>query len=443
MMSWRRKVFGAGVLTALTTKSSYAAQLLGRRWGRTVTTMPMVAFFRDHTPFLSDWNRIRAAGAALSINVTTILDSHSAALLLRQQVYDLACAGERPTLTLLDLGAGKKARSRFAEVCRLIRRTLDDANVSSQDVGVVIDAASMPPREAWRIRREQLGIGLLFACLPQRTLPDAFWREAWQLRGNHLVRLVYAPHVVSQTRLLPDERSPGVSGDACLQVPTGTAWVTAEIDLDEFVDEAGIADEIRLGQCLGEVVERGDRVHSSMRWPTAQMRHDAWLNRRLAINLKGAGALMRRRKLDPGTFVALGEMNELLAEVRQTLFSATHRLASRDGIVPALDQADPGRLLPGGRIGEGWAWRWRQALEAAAVRNRNLVAFSPWSIFPHGTADFRYANLLPLLRHADVCCFDEPRDINGWNLHDFKGFHQRAAAVLHQRGAAHQIAVHA
>jgi hypothetical protein len=112
-------------------------------------------------------------------------------------------------------------------------------------------------------------------------------------------------------------------------------------------------------------------------------------------------------------------------------------------MVPALDQADPGRLLPGGRIGDGWAWRWRQALEAAAVRNRNILALSPWSIFPPGAADYRYANLLPLLRHADVCRFDQPCDISHWNLRDFKNFHQQAAAVLHQRGAAHQIAVHA
>ena len=111
--------------------------------------------------------------------------------------------------------------------------------------------------------------------------------------------------------------------------------------------------------------------------------------------------------------------------------------------MPALDQADPGRLLPGGRIGEGWAWRWRQALEAAAVRNRNLLVLSPWSIFPPGSADLRFANLLPLLRYADVCCFDEPRDSTAWNPSEFRNFHQQAAAVLQQRNVAHQIAVHA
>ena len=403
----------------------------------------MMAVFRDHTPFLPDWNRIRAAGAALSVKVDTVLDSHSAALLLRQQVYDLATAGEKLTLTMLEMGTGRQARSKFTELCRLLRRTVVEVNVSSQDLGFVIDAASILPQDAWRIRSEHLGVGQLFMHIPKGTAPNGTWTQAWQLRANHMMRLVYAPHVVSQTRLLPDESAPGIAGQMCAQVPTGTAWICAELVLQDFADSTGSVDMGHLEQCLTDMVERSDRMHSTVRWPTAQMRHDAWLNRRLAINLRGIGLLVLKRGLDPGCFAALEAMHDLLEEIRRILFAATHRLASREGIVPALDQADPGRLLPGGRIGEGWAWRWRQALEAAAVRNRNLLALSPWSVFPPGTADFRYANLLPLLRHADVCLFDEPHDTENWNLSEFRNFHQRAAAVLHQRGAVHQIAVHA
>jgi hypothetical protein len=278
--------------------------------------------------------------------------------------------------------------------------------------------------------------------LPQRTLPAAFWEEAWQMRGNHMLRLVYASHVAAQTQLLPDERAPGVAGGTCLQVPTGTAWIGAEIDIADFTGPRGVVDEARLEQCLVDIVERGDHMHSAVRWPTAQMRHDGWLNRRLSINIKGIGALVQKRGIDPSHFAGLNEMHEQLLRIRQILFTATQELACRDGIVPALDQADPGRLLPGGRIGEGWAWRWRQALEAAAVRNRNLLALSPWSLFPPGPADLRYTNLLPLLRHADVCSFAGSADVAAWNLKDFKNFHQQAAAVLTQRNVAHQIAVH-
>lgn len=406
-------------------------------------TMPLVAVFRDHTPFVPDWNRIRAAGAALAVNVGTVLDSRSAAMLFHQQVYDLVASGKKLTLTLLEPGGQGEVPGRLEALCGLLRETLRDANASPSAVGLAIDAACVAPAEALRVRSDSLGAGPLYIKLPQQTLQQSFWEEAWRMRGNHMLRLVYAPLVVSQTRLLPDEPAAGIAPETGLQVPTGSAWVTTDLDIAALATKTGALDDAALEQALAEAVATGDRSYASIRWPTAQMRHDAWLNRRLAINLTGIGALVKKRRIDPGRFAALSEMHELLQRAREILFEATHRLARRDGIVPALDQADPGRLLPGGRIGEGWAWRWRQALEAAAVRNRNVLAISPWSVFPSGEADFRFANLLPVLRHADVCQFGDQCDISKWNLKDFKSFHQQAAAVLHQRGAAHQIAVHA
>jgi len=406
-------------------------------------TMPLVAVFRDHTPFVPDWNRLCATGAALSVNVRTVLDSRSAALLLRQQVFDLAATGQKLTLTLLELGAQDEALGRLEALCSLLQETLRDANASPSALSLVVDAAAAAPAEALQVRCDSLGAGPLYIKLPQQTLHPSFWEEAWRMRGNHLLRLVYAPLVASQTRLLPDEPAEGIAPESGLQVPTGSAWVTAEVDIAALATGSGALDDAALELALAEAVSSGDRLYASVRWPTAQMRHDAWLNRRIAIRLTGIGALLAKRGIDPGRFAALAEMHELLQRARQVLFAATHQLACRDGIVPALDQADPGRLLPGGRIGEGWAWRWRQALEAAAVRNRNILAISPWSVFPPGEADFRFANLLPVLRHADACYFGEHRDIRNWNLKDFKSFHQQAAAVLHQRGAAHQIAVHA
>ena len=77
------------------------------------------------------------------------------------------------------------------------------------------------------------------------------------------------------------------------------------------------------------------------------------------------------------------------------------------------------------------------------MRHRNLLAISPWGLFPAGDIDPRYINLLPLLRFADTCAVDILPDMGEWTFAAFKRFHQQAAAVLHQRGATHQIAVHA
>ena len=86
---------------------------------------------------------------------------------------------------------------------------------------------------------------------------------------------------------------------------------------------------------------------------------------------------------------------------------------------------------------------WQQAVQASLVRHRNLLVISPWSLFPAGgAADFRYAELLPLLRHADACAFNKTVSIAHWNLKEFKCFHQRARAVLQQRSATTPIAKH-
>jgi len=405
--------------------------------------MPLVAFFRDHTPFTPDWNRICPAGAALSADVTAVQASRSAAALLRQQVCDLVTAEQGLTLTLVGLQPGQDAVRQFQASCDLLDEALQDVNARRADLGIVIDAACLDPEEAWHIRSDKLGAGPLYLKLPQRALPREFWQQLWHLRCNKLLRLVYSPFVVSQTCLLPDENAGGVTPGLGLQVPTGSSWVTAEVDVSDYMDELGELDPASFERALEGAVAHADELHSRTHWPTAQMRHDGWLNRRLAINVTGIGALLNRRDCDPGRFATLNEMSELLHQVRSVLLAATQELAVRDGNLPALEQADPGRLVPGGSIGDGWTRLWRQALTAAAVRNRSLLAVSPWSIFPPDRAELCYANLLPLLRFADVCPFGPPPNMADWNLRNFRNFHQQAAAVLHQRGASHQIAVHA
>ena len=173
------------------------------------------------------------------------------------------------------------------------------------------------------------------------------------------------------------------------------------------------------------------------------MRHDGWLNRRLAINLSGIGTLVQRRAADPTRFHTLDEMCRLIRRIRDVALTQSQRLASSKGNVPALEQGDPARLMPGGHSRDGWSRRWQQEVTATAVRHRNLLVISPWSVFPPNDDDLRYANLLPLLRYADTCSFGQPPKLAAWNLKDFKRFHQQAAAVLHQRGHIHQSAVHA
>ncbi len=97
--------------------------------------------------------------------------------------------------------------------------------------------------------------------------------------------------------------------------------------------------------------------------------------------------------------------------------------------------------MPSGRLRDGWLQRWREAVDSAAQRHRNLVVLSPWSLFPEGgAAPYGYANLVPLLRYADACALPPPPNIAGWSLGEFVNFHRQVMAVLQQRSSQRQIA---
>jgi hypothetical protein len=198
-----------------------------------------------------------------------------------------------------------------------------------------------------------------------------------------------------------------------------------------------------LDAAVRNAVRKGEDLHAETRWPTARLRHDAWLNRRLALDIRGLGGLVSRRGLNPERFATLDELARLMRRIRDTAVAESQRLAAHVGHVPAIEQANLANALPGGRLREGWSKRWKAAVETTAVRHRNLLAMSPWSLFPPGEPDPRHLNLLPLLRYADTCSIGVQPELGRWKLKEFKGFYQQAAAVLQQRGATYQIAVRA
>ncbi len=400
-----------------------------------------MAFERDHTPFTVGGARI--SGVALAVDATLIHESAAAAAYLRQQVLDLAMAGSNLSVAVhWSCAAGNNADT-FKFLCEWLGAALDDAGARTCELGILVNAVSLPPLTAWELHSVHVGTGLLYVNTSQQSMQEFHWEQLWQQRSNTSIRPVYVPFVNSQCRLLPAEAANGVIPGTDIQAPTGSAWVNVPVDIASFSDIDGDLDEEALEQAIRSAVDAGDETHSLADWPTAQMRHDGWLNRRLAINLTGIGTLVQRRNADPARFRTLDEMCRLIHSISDVALTQSQRLASRAGNVPALEQGDPARLMPGGQIRDGWSQRWRQEVTASAVRHRNLLVISPWSVFPPGVADLRYANLLPLLRYADTCSFGPPPELAPWNLKDFKSFHQQAAAVLQQRGVMHQIAVHA
>ncbi len=256
---------------------------------------------------------------------------------------------------------------------------------------------------------------------------DRVWRRLWDLRD---VISVAIPTVVSSPcSLLAEEHADTLCLSTGMQVPLSSAWVSRQVDLASFVLANG---EIRLAaleKALVECVDSGEAMHDAAGWDNPALQSDSRLNRRLAIAVRGWGAVAALRGADPGEFATLTALEQLARHVRAILESRSRELAIEHGHCPVLD-------LEGMRIGrysDELMSRWQNALESSAVRHRNLLMMSPWDVFPHGQpADLRYMDLLPLLRCANSLSFQRDVDIGHWNVNEFRGFYERVSAILTQ-----------
>jgi hypothetical protein len=270
---------------------------------------------------------------------------------------------------------------------------------------------------------------------------DRLWGALWDLRAEPGVYTAFAERVLPQCPLLSVERGRAIMSPIGLQAPADSAWVCMGIDLARFLRRDGVVDEPALKRCLETCVDVGEALHDTLAWPTADMQHDAWLNRRLAIVLSGFGDLLRMKGMAPADHASLRYLNQLLLCLRMNAQSRSRAIAMHAEPLPAISLSDPSHALPRGSVREDWRRRWREAVRATLVRHRNLLVISPWSLFPNDArADYEYAELLPLLRHSDACAFNRNMSIEHWNFNQFKHFHQRAGAVLKQRVATSQIA---
>jgi len=224
-----------------------------------------------------------------------------------------------------------------------------------------------------------------------------------------------------------------------MQVPSYSAWIPLEMDIATFADEEGRLSMADLESALAACVDNGDRMHDQTDWGEPLIEYDSWLNRRLAIALRGWGDIVERRGADPGSLQTLREMEELAEWACQILHNRSRHLAMRSNWCPALDEA--GALVMQKKQSRAWGRRWKKALQDVAIRHRNLTSISPWDVFPREKqADLRYADLLPLTRFADSLAFQSDVSIAHWNVNDFNGFYERVSAIVRSNGAAGLVA---
>lgn len=411
--------------------SDEAAQIRGQRAGWAVLTMPKMAVSRDHTLFADNTE----SGATLSADARLLAESPAAADHFVQQSFDILVTGRALAVALITTDAEDGG---LPVVGGLLRDAAVAADADPAAVALTVHEGNHVLRDLWRARLRHLGAGPLFVIHRPR---DAHWQTFWDLRSERQLRLALAAEVTSACPLLAAEPATVVTPGPQVQAPVASAWVSRRIWLPDFATTGGEIDEAGLLLAADRAVDSAELEFAKIRWPTPRMRHDAWLNRRLAVELAGVGSMVARLGLDPGEFSTLLLADGLIARLRDALVRQSRRLAEKFGSVPVLEQAGRVPPMPDKRLREGWQRRWRQALDSNAQRHRNLLVMSPWSLFPEGeVASYRYANLAPLLRYADACVFPEPPDTSAWTFGEFVNFHRQVAAVLQQRITERQIA---
>ncbi|MGI9271463.1 MAG: hypothetical protein ACR2QT_06795 [Woeseiaceae bacterium] len=384
-----------------------------------------------------------SAAASLQLHAIETLASKTAVERVREQLIDVLT--HRMPVAVTVTGFGTVPEATFGAVCGVLRSAVDVAGVNAAHISVAVDAMLLSPTQLYVLRNELLGPGPLYLLIGSalaapatnaktRRQQDNFWLQCWQLRNREQLRIALAPMISSSCPLLPPETAYGILPPSGLQVPPGTAWVQMPLQLTDYTISGGDLDEDALHEDLRRCIRRGETLHDEADWPTAAMRHDAWLNRRLAISINGIGDLAELRGLDPACFDALQYLSRVLADVREVVVATSRQLALQTQPTPSLAMIKPGRS-------DAWQARWERALQFSAMRHRNLLTLSPWAVFPSAaTADSRYSDLLPLLKYSDTCAFPAPPSLLGWNFNEFKDFHHRLSAVLDTKGARQLIA---
>lgn len=374
----------------------------------------------------------RACGPSLFVPAAQMLASETAMTRFLGQLAELV--GEHPhtALRVGGLGPTHDAPANWARICERVAAALRGAGADVSGLELTLAASALTPQTAWAIRREALGDGVLNLVLDAASMrarrADDLWLELWQLRDTQ-VATAFWPTVASPCALLSSEAAGDVVPGIGLQAPARSAWVACDLPLAHFCDARGEPDCTRLETFAEDTLRGADEAHECVRWPTAAMRHDAWLNRRVAVMLTGIGELAERAGLDPSAHASLVTLGGTLAQVRDILVRTSRRLAAERDMLPAIGCTDPTRRLPQGVHRSHWRRRWRDAAARSRTGHRNLLVMSPWSIFPGAGADYRYADLLPLLRCADACAFGGRPALAEWRASDYVDFHRRAWAL--------------
>jgi len=394
-----------------------------------------------------------AGGVPMRLSVRNILRANSGSEIAISAILGLLKEKVPVMLSLTDLGNETAAIDNLQKFCELLRLVTDSTGQCSDEIGMCVHSHQLPLQAFQLITQSVLGRGSRYIILdslqmtqhrnPQvQAETDRNWIFLWRNReASPPLRPAYGASVRTACPLLADEVTASLLPVLGIQVPVDSAWLPLDLALPQFVDGVGDIRWELLLPTLAHGVELAEQIIDQLCWSQAGQRADAHANRRLAISISGLGDLVANRGLDPHDLDTLKWLSVIVGRIRKTLWHRSRQLARSDGCLPALCGADPSSGWDDSAHRENWRRRWQVALEKSAVRNRNMLVLSPYSVLPSTTvSSARYTDLLPVISFADAWSFADAPKFHGWNLNDYKVFHRRAWAVIQGRKTGELIA---
>ena len=379
------------------------------------------------------------AGPACTAALDNVLD------LLQQRVPLI--------LSLTNLGCDDAAMRNLQRCCETLQGAISSRCLPGDEVGLCIAAKQLPLAAFQVLAGTVSGNGPRYALLgrPQmtqqqsrsaQTESERTWSFLWQNRLDpERLKPAYGAIVRTACPLLPDEIASSILPVSGAQVPPGSAWLPIRLSLPAFASDSGDIRWDRLLPVLAEGVAVAETVLGLLHWPHSGQRADAHMNRRLALAICGLGDLMVRRGGDPRDLTSLEWLCNIMARIRRALWQRSGQLAQANGCLPALRDGDPANGWVDHVRRDDWRRRWQAEVEKSAVRHRNMLVLSPYTVLPPGAcSDDGYTDLLPVIAYADAWSFSDAPDFRSWSLADYTAFHRRAWAVIQQPKTAPVIA---
>lgn len=353
---------------------------------------------------------------------------------------------ERSAVTVTLHDVPQPAARQLEQLLRQLRRASDAPCIDRRRLGLALCSQHLPLPAYLLMSRVWLGNGPRYVMLADAAPPDGSERAVFstlyqQRERERSLGPVYGSGLRSRCPLLPDETGSVVTAPFALLAPANSAWLPVSFNVCRFCDRRGRLLLTDLLAALRAGLGLADRLFDELDWSDSRQRLDARDNRRIAFLPAGIGDLVALQRADPAGIECLRSLDRLFAAMHECLWDESHRLAGTRGLLPALAARDALHNLPDAAARQHWRKRWQQALAQVAVRHRNLLVMSPYSLLPqNGAPHGGFADLLPLLGYADALCFAGRPRFAGWSYAEFRAFHQRAAAVMRRRNAVSLVA---